>query len=184
MEPLFTLKTTITEEQYRRGVGSGINRIRFNILSVFFVGVAIFYAYQTYSLIAMRGVYADDTEIYILNGFISAMSLYFAVKFLRLPKKVIQNAVNQVAVKTGSTTLKSDLFFYENEIVNKAENSQNEGHVSYADVSEIRDFGDFLLFQSIRNVAVYLNKNQVPDYQGFQQFIIQKCPAAKWKTIY
>lgn len=176
MEPLFTIKTHITEKQYRRGLKDGLNKLR-NILEIVIPIVFIIYII----VVMIYFEFVGESMNYIMYFAAIAGCLFFLWTHFYVNKKNIQRAIDLLAVKAGSTEVNYFLSFYEEEVIIQIENCSDKGHVAYSDVIIIKDFGDFILLQSSRSVAIYISKMDVPDNHAFSDFIWSKCPNAKFK---
>lgn len=182
MEPIFEFNSHITEENYRKGLKCGTNfipNIISGLLGVFLILEAMWTIIKYIGYIAY-GV-SDVLMLLAVYGLILCLGVFLLVSAIRAPQKMINNAINEVVMKTGSADVTVHSCFYEQEImVQSVIKAEQTLHFPYGMITSIMDFREFIVFTGT-NRGVYVEKAVIPDNQAFYNFIWSKCPNTKYK---
>lgn len=170
-EPLFTIDTILSEENYRKGLATSFSPVK--ILFTCLFGVAM----VAYCIFAMS--LGEVDWLFWLPCTAIAIGLCYMSATQK--NKVIERCIFDLIYVTGKTELQCRCTFYDREILFKSKADDTDIHFRYEFIYQIYEFKEFYMLQGRGVGAVYIAKNSLPngDTSGFERFITNKCRAAK-----
>lgn len=175
MEPDFVINTVVSEQDYRRGLRNGVDKGRI----IIWTSIAVFLIFKTLYELIYYGYYRISYKLCITSILFIGFCVYIIMKYLDMPRKIVQQNIDMLVMQTGSAELNSVICFYYYELINTSVKTGQATHIPYLYINKIEEYDTFITLLSRQGTAVYISKADIPNYHGFMNYIIQKCPAAK-----
>ena len=163
-EPKIIIKTSITEEDYRKFLYiATFKRSKFIIPFMIII-----------SLIGGLAISFNNGQINLFILIISWVSL-FALSFIVIIFKVERKNKQRIKTdKTGTFDSINTLSFFEDKVVMENESIQSTGQLNYDQFYALLESKDYFFFYINVNQASLIRKVDIPDLNEFKKFIIGK----------
>lgn len=176
MEPNFVINTVVSERDYRRGLRDSVEKRSIIIWISIFVLMII----RTIGEMVNYGYYYRLPYKYLIMSILFiGLCVYFIFKHWSLPDKIAQQNIDMLVLQTGSAELNNMIRFYDYEVTDTSLKTNKTFHIPYPFINKIVEYDSFIMLLGRQGSAVYISKSDIPDYHGFMNYIIYKCPAAK-----
>lgn len=181
MEPVFIVDTTISEENYRKGlkaaISPGIPWFIVLICNIYFLVDSV---YDMYWFIYWYFVYDYvDKEQTVLSAVFILSFAYLLYVLLTANRKRIDKSIQNLMINTGVTYLHHEISFMEQEILFKNLVNNEEIHIPYSYIYRTKKTDDMLILKIKPESAVYMMLSDISDYQALRAFLLYKCPRVK-----
>lgn len=177
MEPVFTIKTHLSEDDYRRGLKATLNY--FGLLPLIGSIVLMTSSIIWLCWVMITNSFEPDIILLILTVILTATDISAIYKVVTLPKKSVQQGIDMLVMKTGSPELDIEILFLDDKVQVNYKNTSEPRYFLYNDFNKVVELSDMLIFESVRHFAVYIKRADIDDTENFFKFMQSKCPAMK-----
>lgn len=181
MEPVFVIDTTVSEENYRKGLKAALSYsfpwLILVLCSVYYLVDSVHdmywfvYWYFTYD-------YLDKKQTILCAAFILAF-IYILYLLLTANRKRIDRSIQNLMINTGVTYLHHEISFMEQEMLFNNIVKNEEIHIPYSYIYKIKKTDDMLILQIKPESAVYMMLSDISDFPALRTFLLYKCPRVK-----
>lgn len=179
MEPIFTVETVVSGENYRKG----IKKIVFPYVAIVTYTLVLIYIINVIfphmlELLGEPRKHFITILIIILYVDIIAYFIYRICTFFLRIKKYPDHCVAQLVFASGTSEPLFRHHFYEGAVCTDNHDSEGQTHVPYDSVTKIYYFNEFVFIVGTKH-HVCISYRDIPDIQRFRNFIEHKCLNAK-----